>query len=116
MDFESPIERLLRPREITRHMLLHLPLLIPLGVVSEITGLSFRDIAQEVRSGKLRTWQGRVGGLKKYFRNDALAIAGLGPSGEDVRACDPCKPGANGSNPCPPGSTNGSRGLTPPPA
>ncbi len=116
MDSDSPIARVLRQREITRHTLQHLPLLIPLGVVAEITGLSFRDIALEVRSGRLRTWQGRPGGLKKYFRSDVLAIAGLGPSGDDARASDPVKPGANGFNPYPAPSTNGSRGLTPPTA
>lgn len=116
MDSDSPIARVLRQREITRHTLQHLPLLIPLGVVLEITGLSYKDVAQEVRSGRLRAWQGRPGGNKRYFRADVLAIAGLGPSGDDERATNQAKSGANGVNPCPAPSTNGSRGLTPPPA
>ncbi len=116
MASKSAVERLLRNREITRSTLQHLPLLVPLGVVSEITGLSCRDIAEEVRAGRLRTYRCRAGGLRKYFRADVLAIAGLGSNGEDLRACDPSKSAANGSNPCLAGSTIGMPGLTPPPA
>lgn len=116
MGSKSAIERLLRTRAITRATLQHLPLLVPLGVVSEITGLSFRDIAHEVRAGRLRIYRCREGGLRKYFRADVLAIAGLGPSAEDVAAGHPVQTGANGTNPFPAGSTFGSRGLTPPAA
>lgn len=112
----NPIDRLLRQREITRTTLRHLPLLIPLGVVSEITGLSFRDIAVEVRSGRVRTWQGRPGGLRKYFRDDVLAIAGMGPATDDGRNGDAIKSVAFRSNPMPPLSTSDRPGLTPPPA
>lgn len=105
--------RTFRSMPITRATLLQLPLLVSLSVVSEITGLSFRDISEEVRSGRMRTYKCRAGGQNKYFRADMFALAGLSICADDMR---PAKNGANGSNPCPAGSTFGSPGLTPPAA
>ncbi len=116
MGSESRMERIMRGRPITRPMLQCLPLLVPLGVVSEVTGLSFREIAEEVRSGRLRAYRCREGGQKKYFRADMLALAGLGPAGDDPGPLNPAQTGANGANPTPTLSTSGRPGLTPPTA
>lgn len=110
---EGMTKRTFRAMPVTRATLLQLPLLVSLSVVSEITGLSFRDIAEEVRTGRLRTYKCRAGGQNKYFRSDIFALAGLSIYADDLR---PAQNGPNGSNPCPAPSTNGSRGLTPPPA
>lgn len=67
--------RLMRPHPITRETLLRLPLLVPRGIVREVTGLSDAEVTDEVRAGRIRTWRSPGSKQNRYYRDDLLRIA-----------------------------------------
>ena len=67
---ESQTERVQRSVEITSAMWRRLPMLLPRGVVLEITGLDSRELTREVSAGRIRFFKQTPDSKCKYFKAD----------------------------------------------
>ncbi len=76
----TQMQRMIRPNQLTRSYLQRLPYLLPLAVVIEVTGLTKHGVRAAVTAGSLRTWSTGTSRKSKYFRDDVLALIGLGPN------------------------------------
>lgn len=74
----SKAARMVRTTALTPDFLRHLPYLLPLAVVIEITGLTKHGVRSAVEAGSLRQWKLSPNGRKaKYYREEVLRLIGV---------------------------------------
>lgn len=64
-----------------------LPYLLPRAVVLEWTGLSGRELSDQVRSGRLRVFRGRR--KAKYYRDEVGRLLGFPVQPQDTESTTP---------------------------
>lgn len=69
---DSNIERVER---LTLELWDRLPWLLPRATVLEWTGLSPRELEEEVRAGRLRVWRSRR--KRKWYKTEVAILAGI---------------------------------------
>lgn len=71
-------ERLQRAERLTQERWERLPFLLPRATVLEWTGLDRRELATEVKAGRIRVFKpGGLLGKGKYFKSDVATLAGI---------------------------------------
>jgi len=68
-------ERIQRAERLTLERWERLPFLLPRAIVIEWTGLSWRELQEEIRTGRLRVFTAKR--KRKFFKTEVARLAGI---------------------------------------